>query len=73
MRYQVPVDASFAVSTPWVSASGATMLVEWSAHQPPRGALKIVRFGLVSRGTLTPLQPPALSNGYVGGRPLIAW
>jgi hypothetical protein len=49
------------------------MLVAWSTHQPPHGALKIARFGLVSRGTFTPLKQPPLSNGYVGGRPLIAW
>jgi hypothetical protein len=73
VRYQVPGAPSLVVSTPWVSASGATMLVEWSTHEAPRGALKIARFGLVSRGTFTPLQPPALSNGYVAGRPIIAW
>jgi hypothetical protein len=73
VRYQVPDDNGVVVSTPWVSASGATMLVAWSTNQQPQGALKIVNFGLVSRGTFTPLKPPPLSNGYVGGRPLIAW
>ena len=73
VRYQVPDDNGVVVSTPWVSASGATMLVAWSTNQQPHGALKIVNFGLVSRGTFTPLKPPPLSNGYVGGRPLIAW
>jgi hypothetical protein len=73
VRYQTPANTGVVVSTPWVSASGAAMLVAWSTNQPPHGALKIANFGLVSRGTFTPLKPPPLSNGYVGGRPLIAW
>jgi hypothetical protein len=72
-RYQIHGDTGFSANTPWVSASGATMIVEWSVNQPPHGALKIAGFGIVSHGTFTPLKPPPLSSGFVGGPPSIAW
>jgi hypothetical protein len=74
VRYQALVDApGLSVSTLWVSASGAAMIVEWSASQPPHGALKVAGFGLVSHGKFTPLKPPPTSTGVVGGPPGTAW
>ena len=71
--YQALVDApDISVSTPWVSASGAAAIVEWSENQPPHGALKLAGFGLVSHGKFTPLRSPPTSTGVVGP-PIIAW
>ena len=75
VRYQadLPPDETAILSTPWVSASSATFVIARSINEQPSGKLKIVSFGLVSHGALTPLKPPPLSGGYVGGRPQISW